>query len=138
MNRILSLLVALLFAATLCEGQRTTVIVEIVNGRNNKPIRDRSVNVWLGDGGMRLLDTDPKGEIRLDVADIQPFKIRVNLNSRVDCRLQPGFRVEYSLDEILTKGLIGENACGKAVRVPAPGILVIYARPRTFWESFMI
>jgi hypothetical protein len=135
------LLIVLCSAPILCQAQRS-VVVQVLNGKNGKPIRDRKFNVWLGDGGMLLLDTDAAGKIQLDVANVQPPKVRVNPNTRFDCRNKrdfgSGYKIEYSLDEILSKGIVGTNLCGSRTRAPVPGVLVIYLRPRTFIEKFMI
>lgn len=115
----------------------------MLNGTTGKPIRDKRFSVWLGDGGMLLLDTDRNGEVGLDITNVHPREIRVSPNSRIDCRFNYDFavgsRIKYSLDEITSRGIVSENLCGKTTTVSAdPGVLILFVRPKTFIEWFMI
>jgi hypothetical protein len=136
------LLSALLFCAAICQAQQTILTIRLLNGKNGKSITDRDFNIRLGNSNSLLHDTDSRGEIKLDVADVYPRKISVLPNFRFDCRskqdLGEGRSIEYSLDEILTKGLVSNNFCGKASSVPQPGALVIFVRPRTFIEKWKL
>jgi hypothetical protein len=40
----------------------------------------------------------------------------------------------YSIDEIISHGIVAENNCGKTRRQPKPGVLVIYVTPMSFKE----
>jgi hypothetical protein len=44
-------------------------------------------------------------------------------------------QVKYSLEEIITTGVVSENLCGKHRIDPVPGVLVLYVRARTFMEK---
>ena len=88
---------------------------------------------------MLLLNTDRKGEIDLDITKVQIREIRVNPNTRIDCRdFAGGYRIKYSLDEIAFKGIVSENLCGNIKASAEPGVLILFVRPRTFIEWFMI
>ena len=130
----------MILLASACSAQESTIILRLLNGRTGKPITDRSFNVWLGSSGNVLHDTNSSGEIKLDVAKITPPSIRVLPDHRFDCRSErdvtSGDRTEYSLDEILSKGVVGENLCGHAKSPPEPGVLIIFVRPRTFIEKW--
>jgi hypothetical protein len=132
----------LLFIALLCQAQETTITVRLLNGTNGKPITDRNFNVWIGDTGNILHDTDSQGVIQLDVTNSKPRTIRVLPDFRFDCRANRDFgrgdRIEYPLDEILSKGVISENLCGKPTSHRQPGVLVIFVRPRTLMEKFKL
>jgi hypothetical protein len=56
-----------------------------------------------------------------------------------DCRYKKdtpsGMNVDYSLDKIISEGIVAENFCGKQHTQPVPGVFVIYVRNRTFWEG---
>jgi hypothetical protein len=78
LTRVLTLL-PLLFIALLSQAQETTITVRLLNGKNGKPITDRNFNVWIGDTGNVLHDTDSQREIKLDVTNA---KLRVT-DSRV-------------------------------------------------------
>jgi hypothetical protein len=129
-------------AAAICPAQQTTIIVRLLNGKNGKPVTDKSFNVWLGKGENVLLDTDSRGIIKLDVAGVTPRTIRVLPDFRFDCRSKndfgEGVRIEYSLDEIFSKGVVSKNLCGKAASLPQPGVLAIFVRPRTFMEKWRL
>jgi hypothetical protein len=123
--------------STVCLAQQTAITVRLVNGKNGKAITDKAFNIWLGNSFEGLHDTDAKGEIKLDVTNIEPRKIRVLPDFRFDCRESHGSggdRIEYSLDEILSAGVVGENLCGRAGSLRQPGVLVIFVRPRTLTE----
>jgi hypothetical protein len=47
-----------------------------------------------------------------------------------------GRKVKYSIDQILELGIVTENICGKTTAKPAPGVLTLYMRPRT-WQEIM-
>jgi hypothetical protein len=78
----------------------------------------------------------------IDISDVRPFEIRVSPSDHFDCRFKRDFSngnlVRYSLAEIISRGVVGENLCGKARISPEPGVLVIYVRPRTFIELLMM
>ena len=44
-------------------------------------------------------------------------------------------QLEISLDQIIAKGVVAPNLCGKEQQKAVPGVLVIYVRKRTFWEG---
>jgi hypothetical protein len=135
------LLSTLLFCAV-CPAQQSIITIRLLNGKNGKPITDRDFNIWLGNSNNLLRDTDLRGEIKMDVTDVNPRKIRVLPDFRFDCRSKQDFGegrlIEYSLEEILTKGVVGNNLCGKATSLPQPSVLIIFARPRTFIEKWKL
>lgn len=135
-------LVFLLAVAVLCQGQQNKIVIRLLNGKTGKPIRNKSFNVWIGDGGMLLLNTDRRGEISLDVSNVPPREVRISPNTRFDCRSKhdfaAGYRIKYSLDEIASKGIVSENLCGKPSAPTQPGVLVLFVRPRTFIEGMKI
>ena len=128
--------------AILCPAQQTKIVIRLMNGKSGKPIRDRSFNVWLGNRQMSLLNADSKGEIELDVASVEPHELRVSPNTKFDCRSKHDFSrgdlIKYSLNDIISKGVVGENLCGKAAALPTPGVLTIFLRARTFIEGMRL
>lgn len=129
-----------LFLVAGCTGQ--TITVRLLNGKNGKPITDREFNIWLGDRGNVLRNTDSNGEIKMYIADVTPRTIRVLPDFRFDCRSKQDFgrgdRIEYSLDEILSRGVVSQNLCGSAESRLYPGVLIIFVRPRTFMEKWRL
>jgi hypothetical protein len=115
-----------------------------LNGKNGKPISDKQVTIQLGTSGSFFLDADSKGEIVLDISNGETRELRVRPDIYFDCRFKHdqmgsgGLNVEYSLDEIVSKGAVGDNFCGKARVSPTPGVLTLYLRPRTLIEGFKL
>jgi hypothetical protein len=142
MKRYILAFSVLLLAAMLCPAQQSKIVVRFVDGRNGHPISDKNVNVWLG-SDFSLKDPDAKDEIELDAAGVQPRTLRVMPDLRLDCRSAnghspPGDRITYSLDEILSKGIVGANVCGKTTASPTPGVLILFVRPTTSREKSIL
>jgi hypothetical protein len=82
--------------------------------------------------------TNWTGEIVVDVTGAVPRELRFLPNWYADCRyegdVQKGSQVKYSIAEILSNGVVGENVCGGRHAKPIPGVLVLYVRPRTLQE----
>jgi len=140
---ILALSTLLLITAP-CPAQQNKVIVRMLDAKNGHPIRDASVNIWLGeDVSASQMIPDAKGEIDLDTAGVIPHTLRVEPNMLMDCRSAnghspPGEQIPYSLDEILSKGIVGANVCGKATASPTPAVLVLFFRKMTFRERSVL
>lgn len=122
----------------------TTVTVRLLNGRNGKPIKDDTPNIWVGNAARPNNPlTNSHGDVLVQIDVPQPQEtIRVLSNWYADCRFEgdrdDGMHVNYSLDEVLRKGVVSENVCGKRSVEPIPGVLVLFVRPRTFWERFFL
>jgi len=132
-----------------CPAQQTSVdvseiVLRLVNGKDGKAIRNEVPNIKLGDAKPIGPRTDSEGEIVVDISNVRPFEIRVRPNLYFDCRFKHdqmgpgGLQVGYSLDEIISKGIVGENLCGKTRVSPTPGVLVLYMRTRTFMENWKL
>lgn len=134
------LILVMLFATSLCPPQRPDqVVVRFTNGTNGKPIKDKEVNIWLGSEQFFWRNTDSKGQIALDVGSVQPRELAVMPDLVFDCRSKQDSRIgrglKYSLDEILSRGIVGDNLCGTIKASPTPGILILFVRPRTSKEK---
>jgi hypothetical protein len=120
------------------------IVLRLVNRKNGKPIRNELPNIKLGNAAPIGPRTDSKGEIIVDIGNVQPFRISVLPNMYFDCRYKRdqtnggALQLSYSLDEIISTGIVGENLCGKARVSPTPGVLVLYVRPRTFIEAWKL
>jgi hypothetical protein len=138
--------VLLLLLLVVCPAQQEAavagkIVLRMLNGKTGKPIwRHDYANIWLGNAAVFNRSTDSRGEVIIDVSNVQPPEIRFLPNTYFDCRSKrdnTSFReVKYSLDEIISKGVVGENVCGKTRVSPTPGVLVMYVRPRTFIEGW--
>ena len=142
MKKFILAIAVFLLAGVLSAAQDNKIVIRLVNGKNGHPIRDNSMNIWLGNHDLSLHDADAKGEVILDVSKIEPREIRIDPNMFFDCRstggMAPGEKIPYSLEDILSKGIVGENHCGKATSTPTPGVLILFLRPRTLYEKWML
>jgi hypothetical protein len=87
-------------------------------------------------GGQKVFwhDTDSKGQIALDVGSAQPRELAIGPDYVFDCRATRDSNLvlahaKYSLDEIIAKGIVGDNLCGTATASPTPGALILFVRP---------
>jgi hypothetical protein len=121
----------------------STVIIRFLNGKNGKPIKGDRPNILLGDSiNLGNPRTDSRGEIVVNVKDAQFRDLRVSPNIYKDCRIKPdntlGYNVKYSLEEIITTGIVSANVCGAKRIDPVPGVLIVYVRRRTFIEGMAL
>ena len=152
-NKVLLFCLLALVGLLLCTSARTQtrdsaqptkkIALKLLNGKTGWPIWTEFPNVWLA-GASFPLDPPPRtnwrGEIKLEVPVTGPREIRFLPNWFVDCRTigDPfaGEKVRYSIDEILERGIVTENVCGKTRAKPIPGTLILYVRSRT-WKEIM-
>jgi len=124
---------------TVPQGQQ--IVIRFVNGTNGKPIKDKGVNIWSGSAKLFWRDTDSKGRIILDIDSSQPRELGVGPDYVFDCRSSGDANInlartlKYPLDEIVAKGIVGENLCGTVTASPTPGTLILFVRPRTSKEK---
>jgi len=142
MKRSILAFSALLLVSVPCSAQQSKIVIKMLNAKNGHPISDASVNIWLGDDYL-LKVPDAKDEIGLDAAGVEPRTLRVAPNMLMDCRSSNGHspygdRIPYSLDQILSKGVVGANVCGKAAASPTPGVLILFFRKMTFYERWAL
>ena len=125
------------------EQQATKIVVRFIDGTNGKPISDKAVNIWLGSERVFWRDTDSKGQITLDIGRrpqvVQPPNLAVAPDLVFDCRSTrddvSGETLKYSLNEIGSKGVVGDNLCGTVTAPPTPNALILFMRPRTSKEK---
>lgn len=159
----LFLLFVLGSAATALQAQ--TIRIKLVNGRTGRAVAGTCVNVWVGnerksamaiptgkDGVASLRLTDQDTEINSqnrwkecgDFGVTDPVvkyasSIRVNA-PYVLCQVrQPDHTwlatQSFSTREVLGSGIVTANTCGKAKASPAPGEIVLFVRPLSWWEK---
>ncbi|HEX2917051.1 MAG TPA: hypothetical protein VHN81_00935 [Edaphobacter sp.] len=122
----------------LAEDQTVEIHVRVINGKNGKPIRDEKLNVSTGENDANLMATNETGTIVLHIDS--GARLGVISNLYVTCQpYKPGESWRfYSVDEIVSKGISQANTCSH-IRVSAkPGELILFERPRTFWEGMRL
>ena len=116
-----------------------TVVVQLINGRNGKPMSNIKVQIGFDDLKGRqplILNSNRKGEVQFEVDGSKTFQVHpVGL---VACGEQPigvPYR-DYSIAETLKTGLLTQNNCSHANAEPLRGRLLYFARHATWWELF--
>ena len=118
-----------------------TVEIKLVNGRNGHPLANSHVNVWLGakQRDALALPTDQNGIAHLNLAD-NDGSLRINVPYVLCQPHTPDYSwlaiMTFSADEVLQKGVVRPNACGKVTEPRQPGEVTIFVRPLTWWEKF--
>jgi hypothetical protein len=133
----LGLLAALLLISGPAQAQ--SVIVQLLNGRNGKPIPNARVYIGFDDlKGRRPLSrvTDSQGQIRFEANGAKTFQ--VHPVGEVTCGEQPAGAPyhDFAIEEILKNGWVTNNSCGHLNREPLRGKLLYFVRPATWWELF--
>jgi len=128
---------------TAAEATTQTIKVLLLNGKTGKPIKNDTPNIWFGDAKFTINPhTNSNGEVVVSVNEAQSQELRILPNLYADCRFKgdstAGMGVKYSLEEIITTGVVSENLCGKHRIDPIPNRLVLYVRPRTFMERWRL
>jgi hypothetical protein len=118
---------------------RQKLTVKVLDGVTGLPMWFEFPNVWIGSADDAVSRLDIKGEAQFEVSNAKPRVIRVSSNWYADCRYpgdarDAGSKVEYSIDEILERGVVAENVCGSRHAKPTPGAIILYMRQRTFKE----
>ena len=146
-------ILALLSTSVLCLGQAAhapaqkprTITMKIVNGKSGKPVKGELVNLFLGSGKDARRSyprADSNGEITITIGDNEKGPLRYMPGDSRDCRYEKlsiqGGHLEMAIDEILSKGIVTENFCGKAHADPAPGIVVVFVRAYTLAERWQL
>ena len=148
---------------TLVRGQQ--IAVKLIDGRNGHPIANTCLNVWVGHQQKDALaiPTDKNGVAILRLTNngaevntqdrwkdcgefgvINPvvkFESTVRINvGYVLCQLPLSdyswLKVkDISTEQLLRRGFVTSNTCGKTTVSPAPGEVAIFVRPLNFWEK---
>jgi len=115
------------------------VVVQLLNGRNGKPLANVRVYVSFDDHkGRKSLDliSNGRGEIEFDASGAGTFQ--VHPIALVPCGEQYIGNPDrnYAIDEVLGPGILTKNDCGHLESEPLRGRLLYFARRATWWELF--
>lgn len=107
---------ALMVCAFSSSAWSQTVVVQIINGRNGKPVPKARVYVGFDDLRSRQtldLTTDRQGLIQFETNGAKTFQIHPV--GEVACGEQPvgAPSRDYSIDQILREGVLTQNDCGR-------------------------
>jgi len=130
----------LLFASALIMKAQT-LRVQILNGKNGKPVVNEHVNVFrTGDFGdlagnrdHREFNTDANGIFTVSQIAPETDSFTVAVDWHRPCAKN---YAKFSLHEIFLKGIVSENSCkAKVGRIVEPGTLILFVRDETFFEK---
>jgi hypothetical protein len=119
-----------------------TINIEVLDGRNGKPITETHLLVFAGDTveGLRQhshhfdLHTNKSGSAKL-VLTSDSFKfVQVWVDGMILCQSQAN-AVSVNLGQVLAIGPLAPNECGNMHMSSAPGQLLVFARPATLREK---
>jgi hypothetical protein len=115
------------------------LVVKVVDGFTGLPMWFEFPNVWIGSHDDTVSRLDVRGEAEFDVTDSKPRVIRLSSNWYADCRYESdargaGSNIEYSIDEVLQRGIVTDNVCSSRHAKPKPGEIIFYVRRRTLKE----
>jgi hypothetical protein len=157
--------IALLFASSGTVLHAQTIKIKFVNGKSGQPIANTCVNTWVGTGRIEAMaiPTDKDGVAWLYLTDKHTevntqnrpkncgdFGVAHPVVKYADTiRVVAGYAVcqphasdyswlatmTFSTKQIVQRGIVTPNNCGKSTASANPGELVIFVRPRTWWEK---
>lgn len=136
--RHMVLMLAMVFGLVLgMSGQQ--VIVQVINGKTNKPISKAKLFISFPDDLKRQsiqLFTDQNGETAFSLDSAKRFE--VHAIALVTCGEQPAGtnQPSFSASEVLGSGILTKNDCGKSGREPIRGKIVYFVRTAGWWELF--
>ena len=144
----IGLLVAmLLFGATLDaqnagEDQTLNITIQVLDGRNGRPLADQHLLVFTGlsidavksHAAHTGLTTNEIGMGTLSVYPSKTQWVQIFADGRVLCFPTPN-QSSFSVNEIMSKGLVISNTCSSLVKEAKPGQLIVFARPAGFLEK---
>ena len=139
---LMTLSLALGFSALALQAQVNRV--KVVDGKNGKPVANMEISFrteitsppWVHPS----LLTDQNGEVVVKVGSFTSMALYTPSLKYAPC-LKPTIKGQapssplYSVADILSKGISMENSCGKRRVDAAPGEIVYFVRPWTFWET---
>jgi len=118
------------------------ITVQVLDGRNGKPLADQHVLVFTGMSSNAVkthaahtgLTTDKDGVGMLTIYPAETQWLQVFADGRVVCYPDPN-QSSFSVETIMSKGLATPNNCSALVREPTPGHFIVFARLASFREK---
>jgi hypothetical protein len=140
--KTLCILLGLAGVVAFATAQDSHIIVQVVDGRNGRPLANQHLLVFAGESPQSVrqhkkqfeLVTDKEGRADLMVVPRDIQWIQVWVDWHVLCQSEPNSK-SFSVAEILSTGLSTPNTCGKVAQEAGVGHLIVFARPAHFWEK---
>lgn len=128
------------------------IVVKFVDGRSGRSLKNQSVAIWLAEKALGMpnqtLRTNTEGIALVPIPAEQTSFVIVG-ESVVDCRMRVRYgkaamdeantykQEVYRFADVLARGAVGTNKCGKATAQPIAGQLVLFVRPPHWWEKVL-
>jgi hypothetical protein len=139
MNKVKIIFLTLSFFAAVSTLQAATIRIRVLDGRNGKPITNEVLQIWINEesNGPYGLPTGKDGVAMLEVP--AGGLLWVHSNWYVDCRpYTKEARASYSVDDIISFGIVAGNRCGKRSFEARRGELILFVRPLHWWEGLKL
>lgn len=118
-------------------GNAAQIRVQFMNGKNSKPIT--RTNVVINDVTIHklvgILQTDERGFVTINVDKNSMIQALVERSFHQSCSEGKNKYQAYSVNQILSRGIVERNQCGAALSPSTPGTLVRVFRRSTFIEA---
>lgn len=118
------------------QSASVTIRVLMLNAKTGRPVPNAGVNFFVK--GVRNTPSYGTNAEGIATIEVKPDdQVSPMTNWGFTCRKHPEFtEPDYtSVEEILTRGVVIENTCGKARAEPIRGQITIFVRHLTFWEA---
>ena len=134
--------VFLLSTSAAAVAQSINITVQVLDGRNGKPLADQHVLVFTGLSSDAVkthaqhtgVTTAKDGMGTLTIYPAETQWLQVFADGRIPCFPNPN-QASFSVSEIMSKGLVTPNNCSALVKEATPGHFVVFARPAGFMEK---
>jgi hypothetical protein len=131
-----------LLSTSAAVAQGINITVQVLDGRNGKPLADQHLLVFTGlsSGAVKThaqhtgVTTDKDGIGTLTIYPVETQWLQVFTDGRIPCFPNPN-RASFSVGDIMSKGLVTPNDCSAQIKQASPGHFVIYARRAHFMEK---
>ena len=131
----------LILVSVMLHAQESRIMIQVINGKNGTPVRDRHLLVFGGETPEDVrqhqnifnLITDANGLASLAVPSTKIHWIQVSVDKLVLCQSGPNLN-SFSVNEIMSAGLQTPNTCSSLTRKDVPGNFIVFSRSPTFFE----
>jgi hypothetical protein len=119
-------------------GDAETLRIQILNGKTGNPVANEHINLFRpGESGANWhigeFNTDANGVFTFSQVAAKTDSFTIAVDWHRPCAKS---YAKFSLEDIVSKGLVSENTCKpKLVRIAEPGTLILFVRDETFFEK---
>lgn len=109
------------------------------NGNAHDDLNGRMDVKTSADGDSYVANPDAHGVLVFNVWGRDGYWKPCTRQRLYDSKMQTyGNEYLYQVSTVVATGLVSKNSCSKKTASPTPGELVIFIRPATWWEKFLM